>query len=85
MLTKGPDPARPVARIAYEDLTPGRKFDLGTVEIDREEMVEFARRFDPHVFYSVDDLHSAAAGVAPLSRRRLGGLVPSFFRLQRAD
>jgi acyl dehydratase len=36
-----------MARIAYEDLTPGRKFDLGTVKIDREEMIEFARRFDP--------------------------------------
>jgi uncharacterized protein YebE (UPF0316 family) len=49
-----------------------------------ERVLAMARRFDPRLFYSVDDLHSAAAGVAPLSRRRLGGLVPSLFKLQRA-
>ncbi len=37
--------------IAYEDLVPGRVFDLGKVEIDRDEMVEFARRFDPQPFH----------------------------------
>lgn len=37
--------------IAYEDLIPGRMFDLGKVEIDRDEMVEFARRFDPQPFH----------------------------------
>lgn len=48
-------------------------------------VLTIARRFDPNVFYSVDDLHSAAVGVAPLSRRRIwGGLVPSVFKLQRA-
>jgi acyl dehydratase len=40
-----------MARIAYEDLTPGRKFDLGTVKVEREEMVEFARRFDPQPYH----------------------------------
>lgn len=40
-----------VMTIAYEDLTPGRTFDLGKVEIDRDEMVEFARRFDPQPFH----------------------------------
>jgi uncharacterized protein YebE (UPF0316 family) len=33
------------------------------------------QQFDPDVFYSVDALQSAAAGVAP-PRRRLAGLVP---------
>jgi uncharacterized protein YebE (UPF0316 family) len=51
-------------------------------ELDKVLMI--ARRFDPQVFYSVDDLHSAATGVAPLSRRRAWGMVPSLFRLQRA-
>jgi acyl dehydratase len=37
--------------IAYEDLTVGRTFDLGKVEIDRDEMVAFARRFDPQPFH----------------------------------
>jgi uncharacterized protein YebE (UPF0316 family) len=53
--------------------------------IKRKELakvLQIARRFDPRVFYSVDDLHSAAAGVAPL-RRRAWGIVPSLFKLQR--
>jgi uncharacterized protein YebE (UPF0316 family) len=50
-----------------------------------DKVLAIARRFDPQVFYSVDDLHSAAAGVAPLSRRRSwGGIMPSVFKLQRA-
>ena len=68
MLTKGPDPARPVARIAYEDLTPGRKFDLGTVEIDREEMVEFAKRFDPQPYHLDEEAGRSSV---------LGGLAAS--------
>src|SRR5207249_1235503 len=57
-----------MARIAYEDLTPGRRFDLGNVEIDRDEMLEFARRFDPQPFH-LDE----AAG----RRSLLGGLAAS--------
>jgi uncharacterized protein YebE (UPF0316 family) len=49
-----------------------------------ERVLQIARRFHPNVFYSVDELHTAAAGVAPLSRRRWNGLVPSLFKLQRA-
>ena len=37
--------------IAYQDLTPGTVFDLGTIVIDGDEMVEFARRFDPQPFH----------------------------------
>ncbi|OLT12193.1 acyl dehydratase [Pseudonocardia sp. CNS-139] len=37
--------------IAYEDLTPGRVFDLGTIVVDGDEMVAFARRFDPQPFH----------------------------------
>ena len=40
-----------MATIAYEDLTPGRTFDLGKTEIDREEMLEFNARFDPQPFH----------------------------------
>ena len=47
-------------------------------------VLTIARHFHPNVFYSVDDLHSAALGVAPLSRRRWAGLVPSQFKLPRA-
>lgn len=37
--------------IAYEDLVPGQVIDLGTTTIDRDEMVDFARRFDPQPFH----------------------------------
>jgi acyl dehydratase len=37
--------------LAFEDFTPGRIFDLGTVTADRDEMVEFARRYDPQPFH----------------------------------
>ena len=33
--------------IYFEDLTPGRTFELGTVEVTEDEIVEFATRFDP--------------------------------------
>jgi uncharacterized protein YebE (UPF0316 family) len=49
-----------------------------------ERVLTIAQRFYPNMFYSVDDLHSSAAGVAPLGRRRWTGLVPSQSRLQRA-
>ena len=41
--------------IAFEDLTPGRVFDLGTVTVDRDEMIAFARRFDPQPFHLDDE------------------------------
>lgn len=40
-----------VAEIAFEDLVPGRVFDLGSTVVDRDEMVAFARRFDPQPFH----------------------------------
>ena len=36
---------------AFEDFTPGRAFDLGTTVVDHDEMIEFARRFDPQPFH----------------------------------
>jgi uncharacterized protein YebE (UPF0316 family) len=50
---------------------------------DLERVLTIARRSHPNVFYSVDDLHSAAAGVAPLTRRRWIGLIPTLSKLQR--
>ncbi len=46
--------------LAFEDLTPGRVFDLGTTVVDREEMVAFARRFDPQPFH-VDETAAAVS------------------------
>ena len=37
--------------IAFEDLTVGRLFDLGSVRVDRDEMLAFNRRFDPQPFH----------------------------------
>jgi uncharacterized protein YebE (UPF0316 family) len=48
-----------------------------------EKVVAILKRFDPKVFYSVDDIQSAEAGIFPLSRNRARGLLPSFFHLQR--
>lgn len=42
-----------MAELFYEDLVPGRSFDLGITTVDGAEMVEFARRFDPQ-WYHVD-------------------------------
>ena len=41
--------------IAFEDLTPGRRFDLGTARVDRAEMLAFNRRFDPQPFHLDDE------------------------------
>lgn len=45
----------------YEDLVPGRVFDLGVTEIDGAEMVAFAHRFDPQ-WYHVDAERAVAEG-----------------------
>ncbi|KIR66758.1 hypothetical protein TK50_06305 [Micromonospora haikouensis] len=54
----------------FEDLTPGRTFDLGEVRVDGAEMVAFARRFDPQ-WYHVDAERAAAS--------HHGGLIASGF------
>ncbi len=45
---------------AFEDLVPGRVFELGSTVVDRDEMVAFARRFDPQPFH-VDEAAAAAS------------------------
>jgi acyl dehydratase len=52
----------------FEDLTPGREFDLGEVTVDAEEMLSFARRYDPQ-WYHVDPDRAAASA--------WGGLIAS--------
>ncbi|MEV0610569.1 MaoC/PaaZ C-terminal domain-containing protein [Polymorphospora rubra] len=46
------------AELFFEDLTPGRTFDLGITTVDEAEMVAFARRFDPQ-WYHVDPTTAA--------------------------
>jgi len=55
--------------IAFEDLTPGRRFDLGRVQVDREEMLAFARRFDPQPFH----LDEAAGDASVFGRLAASG------------
>ncbi|SCL18767.1 MaoC/PaaZ C-terminal domain-containing protein [Micromonospora inyonensis] len=58
------------AELFFEDLTPGRWFDLGVITVDGDEMVAFARRFDPQ-WYHVDE---ELAG-----QSHHGGLIASGF------
>ncbi|MHA6617369.1 MaoC family dehydratase [Pseudonocardia sp. DLS-67] len=44
----------------FEDFPPGRVFDLGTTVVDRDEMVTFARRFDPQPFHVDDEAGKAS-------------------------
>jgi acyl dehydratase len=57
-----------MVRYAYEDFSPGQLIELGTAHVDREEMLTFARAFDPQPFH-VDE-EAAKASV-------LGGLCAS--------
>jgi acyl dehydratase len=43
-----------VAELFWEDLVPGRQFDLGVTEVDRAEMLAYARQYDPQ-WYHVDE------------------------------
>lgn len=54
--------------IAFEDLTVGRIIPLGEVVVDRDEMLDFAKRFDPQPFHLDEE-----AG----RRSVLGGLAAS--------
>ncbi|WP_308257992.1 MaoC family dehydratase [Pseudonocardia lacus] len=50
-----PGEDRVVQQLAFEDFTPGRVFELGTTVVDRDEMLAFARRFDPQPFHVDED------------------------------
>ncbi|GAA5112316.1 MaoC family dehydratase [Pseudonocardia adelaidensis] len=49
-----------MTELYFEDFTPGRVFDLGTVAVDRDEMLAFARRFDPQPFHVDDEAGKAS-------------------------
>lgn len=58
------------ADLFFEDLTPGRSFDLGVTTVDPAEMLAFAQRFDPQ-WYHVDPTLAASS--------HHGGLIASGF------
>ena len=55
-------------RYWFEDLTPGRVFDLGKKTVSAEEIIRFAREYDPQPFHLSEE-----AGKASI----LGGLAAS--------
>lgn len=56
------------AMLYFEDFTPGRSFELGSVVVTEDEILEFARRYDPQPFH----VDRAAAIESPY-----GGLIAS--------
>ncbi len=54
---------------SWTELSPGRRFDFGTLSLGQDEIIEYARRFDPQPFHTDPE----AARHAPL----FGGLVAS--------
>jgi acyl dehydratase len=52
----------------FEDYVPGRTYEFGTVSAGQEEIMEFAKRYDPQAMHT--DLESAARGP-------FGGLIAS--------
>jgi acyl dehydratase/putative flippase GtrA len=68
-LPEAPEAERgPAPEWYYDELVPGRRFDLGTVVVDEAEMLAFAQRYDPQ-WYHVDP-ERAATG-------EHGGLIAS--------
>lgn len=70
VVTFAAEPRADEPTLFFEDLTPGRTFDLGTLLIDEAEMVAFAMRFDPQ-WYHVDRPRAEAS--------RWGRLIASGF------
>jgi acyl dehydratase len=46
--------------VFFEDLPAGHHVDLGTVVVDRDEMLAFNRRFDPQPFHVDEDAARAS-------------------------
>ncbi|MFV0681125.1 MaoC family dehydratase [Ottowia sp.] len=58
----------PQADIQYfwEDLTPGKTLELGQITVDRDEVIAFARQYDPQPFH-LDDAAAAKSIFGKLS------------------
>ena len=52
----------------FEDFSPGQRFDLGSVVVTEDEILDFARQFDPQPFHT----NPEAAAQSPF-----GGLIAS--------
>ncbi len=47
-------------RIYFEDLVPGQVYDLGSKQVSKEEVIEFASEFDPQPFHLDEDAGNAS-------------------------
>jgi acyl dehydratase len=56
-----------VPELFYEDLVPGRLFDLGVTLVDNREMLAFAHRFDPQWYHVNEALTAESAYGAPVA------------------
>lgn len=68
MNDRQPSPQQAPVILFFEDFEPGTVFDLGSRALSKEEMIAFAREFDPQTFHTEE----AAAAGSPF-----GGLVAS--------
>jgi acyl dehydratase len=53
-------PPAPADTIWFEDRRPGETIDLGAHTFDRDDMIAFARQFDPQPFHLDDDAAAAS-------------------------
>jgi acyl dehydratase len=65
---KAPDFAVPIDQRYFEDYVPGSVYEYGSITLSEQEIIEFARRFDPQFIHT--DPRAAAAGP-------FGGLIAS--------
>jgi acyl dehydratase len=60
--------AVPADRRYFEDYEAGRVYEFGTISVSEQEIIDFARRFDPQYFH-IDPQMAAAS--------RFGGIIAS--------
>jgi acyl dehydratase len=58
----------PVERRYFEDYVPGSVHEFGSIAVEQDEVIAFARRFDPQVFHTDPELSK---------RTIFGGLIAS--------
>lgn len=49
-------------KLYFEDLEDGRRFELGSVSLSKEDIVEFADRYDPQEFHLNEEAAKAVFG-----------------------
>lgn len=59
----------------FEDFQPGQVIEVGKVQVSEEEIMEFARRYDPQPFHVDRDLAAKAMGGVIASGWHTGSLM----------